>query len=381
MCLLLHSNVIRTPGGQKIASLSFRISLAQLPFLAPFTTSLGTESVRSALILEFDSDGVRAFAECVTSKNPYYGYEDNETALHVMRDHLSKFLKERPTPERFLKDAARIRGHNMAKAAVEMLLWDYHSKLKNEPLSDALGKSKGYTYIGISLGIDTPMLMVKRVGDALEKGYRHVKVKIDRGKEYEIVKSVRDAFPEIPLSADANSGYTLKDLEALRRIDRFNLDYLEQPLGHDDILDHAKLASELTTPICLDESISTVERARQAFEVGATEVINLKAGRVGGLVNSLRVARIARKRKGHVWVGGMLETGVGRAFNIALASQKLVDYPGDTSPNERYFARDIVRNPFAMENGMISPNPGPGIGIKLDDTFFARMTNKSWKIL
>lgn len=360
--------------------MSFRISLVQLPFPVPFTTSLGTESVKSALILEFESDGVRAFAECVTSENPYYGYEDNETALHIIRDHLSKLLKEKPTPEQFLEKAMKIRGHNMAKAAVEMLLWDYHSKLKGEPLSDALGESKGYSDTGISLGIDKPELMTKRVGEALEKGYKHVKIKIDRGKEYKIVKSVRDAFPEIPLSADANSCYTLKDLEALRRIDRFNLVYLEQPLGHNDILDHGKLASELTTPLCLDESISTVERARQAFEIGAAQVLNIKAGRVGGLVNSLRVARIVRKRKGHVRVGGMLETGVGRAFNIALASHKLVDYPGDTSPNERYFARDIVKNPFAMKNGRIRPNQGAGIGIRLDDAFFALMTKKSWQI-
>ncbi len=360
--------------------MSFTISLVRLPLLIPFTTSFGTELVRSALILEFESDGVRALAECVTGGNPYYTYEDNETALHIIKDHLSGLIKGKPTPEQFLEKAAKIRGHNMAKAAVEMLLWDYHSKLKGKPLSDTLGESKGYSEIGISLGIDKPNLMTKRIGEALEKGYKRVKVKIDRGKEYEILRSIRDEFPEISLSADANSCYTPNDLRALRRIDRFDLDYLEQPLGHDDILDHAKLASELNTPICLDESISTVERAKQAFEVGAAQVINLKAGRVGGLLNSLKVARIARKRKKHVFVGGMLETGVGRAFNIALASQKLIDYAGDTSPNERYFARDIVKNPFRMRNGRIRTNRGAGIGIQLDDRFCARIKMKSWKI-
>lgn len=360
--------------------MSLTISLVRLPLLIPFTTSLGTESVRSALILELEFDGVKAFAECVTDENPYYTYEDNETALHMIKDRLSGLIKEKPTPEHFLEKAAKIRGHNMATAAVEMLLWDYHSKLKDKSLSDALGDSKGYSEIGISLGIDKPDLMTKRVGEALEKGYRHAKVKIDRGKEYEILRSIRDEFPEISLSADANSCYTLKDLEILRRIERFDLDYLEQPLGHDDILDHAKLASELNIPICLDESISTVERARQAFEVGAAQVINLKAGRVGGLVNSLQVARIARKNKGHVWVGGMLETGIGRAFSIALACHKLIDYPGDTAPNERYFARDIVKNPFTMKNGRIRPNRGAGIGIQLDSAFLSRMTTKRWKI-
>jgi O-succinylbenzoate synthase len=360
--------------------LSFRITLVRLPLLVPFTASHGTESVRNALVLQFESDGVKAFSECATGKNPHYSYEDNETALHIIRDQLSNVLKERPTPEGFLERADTIRGHNMAKAAVEMLLWDYHAKLKNEPLSRALGEPKGYSDVGISLGIDKPKLTTKRIGEALEKGYRRVKVKIDRGREYEILKSVRDTFPEIPLSADANSCYTLKDLRALKRIDRFNLIYLEQPLKQDAILDHVKLAKELITPICLDESISTVEDARRALDLGAAQVINIKPGRVGGLGNSLRVARMTRKRKGHIWVGGMLETGVGRAFNIALASQKLIDYPGDTSPNERYFARDIVRNPFTMKDGRIRPNRGPGIGVELDDPFLAQVTEESWKI-
>lgn len=360
--------------------MSFRISLVNLPLITPFTASYETVSVKSAVILDLESDGIRAFSECATGENPYYTYEDNKTVLHIIRDYLSKVLKGRPTPEEFLEKVARIKGHNMAKAAIEMLLWDYHAKLKNKPLSDALGESKGYADVGVSLGLDRPELMIKHVRRALQKGYRRVKVKIDRGKDYEILKSVRDVFPDIPLSADANSCYTLKDLEALKRIDRFNLLYLEQPLQYDDILDHAKLAKVLVTPICLDESISTVDKARQAFDVGAAQVINIKPGRLGGLANSLKAARIARKRKGHAWVGGMLESGVGRAFNIALASQKLIDYSGDISPNERYFARDVVRNPFVMKSGRIKANSGAGIGIELDEPFFKQMTVKSWKM-
>lgn len=360
--------------------MSFKISLVDLPFLAPFTTSFGTEAERKALILEFRSDGIRAFGECVTSEGPFYSYEDNQTSLHVIRDHLASILKKKPTPDEFMAESEHIRGHNMAKAAVEMLLWDYHSKLAGRPLVRALGPSKGYADVGISLGIDKPAVTIERVAQAIKRGYKRVKVKIDRGKEYEIVRSVRDSFPDIPLSADANSCYTLKDLPALKRIDRFGLVYLEQPLEHDDLLDHASLAKELSTPICLDESISSVEKARHALDIGACQVINIKPGRLGGFTNSLQVAKLARKHGGHVWVGGMLETGIGRSFNVSFASLKLVDYPGDTSPNDKYFAKDIVKNPFAMEAGRIRPNAGPGIGVDLDEGFFDRSTVESWKI-
>ena len=361
--------------------MSLTVRMVTLPFLAPFTTSFGTEAKRDALILQFDSEGVRALAECVTSVGPYYSYEDNQTALHVMRDHLARLLKDRPTPQEFMMAAEHIRGHNMAKASMEMLLWDYHSKTRGVPLTRDLGPTKGYADVGISLGIDKEEVTLKRVEDAVERGYQRVKLKIEKGKEYEIVNSVRDAFPEITLSADANSCYRLGDAPALKRLDRFGLIYLEQPLEHDDLLDHAKLARMISTPICLDESITSVERARQAFEIGAAQVVNIKPGRVGGLGNSIQIAKAARQHDGHVWVGGMLETGVGRSFNISLASTRLVDYPGDTSPNEKYFAKDIVKNPFRMAGGRILPNKAPGIGVDLDDPFLARVTKKSWKLL
>ena len=356
------------------------ISLVRLPFLAPFTTSFGTEDHRTGLILQLKSGGDLALSECVASADPHYSYEDNDTALHLIRDHLANMVKDVPKPELFLERAAGIRGHNMAKAAVEMLLWDYHSKAKKIPLGRALGPSKGHADVGVSLGIAKRVVILERVSDAIERGYKRVKLKIDRGREYEIVSSVRDAFPDVPLSADANCCYTLKDLALLKRLDKFGLVYLEQPLGHDDLVDHAKLAGELSTPICLDESITGVDRARQAFELGAASVINIKPGRIGGLLNSLKVAKIARRNGGHSWVGGMLETGVGRAFNVALAAHRLVDYPGDTSPNDKYFARDIVKNPFTMTDGTIRPNKAPGIGVELDDEFLAKSTVKSWQI-
>jgi O-succinylbenzoate synthase len=361
--------------------LELKVSLVRLPFLVPFTTSFGTEAERAALILEMEADGIKAYAESVTSVGPYYSYEDNETALHIIKDYLAPELKALPSPAEFLERTERIKGHNMAKASVEMLLWDYHTKVRGESLSTALGHSKGYADVGISLGIDRPEVTLKRVGDALSRGYKRIKLKIEKGKEYEIVKNVRDVYPDAHLSADANSCYTLKDKDALKRLDAFNLVYLEQPLEHDDLLDHSKLARELSTPICLDESITSPERAAQAFELKAAKVINIKPCRVGGLVNSKRIAEITRENGGDVWVGGMLETGIGRAFNVAFASLELIDYPGDTSPNDKYFARDVVKNPFAMTEGIIRPHSGPGIGVEVDAEFFSQSTVKSWKLL
>lgn len=361
--------------------MTLTVDHVRIPFLSPFTTSFGTEAERDALILRLDAAGVKAFGECVASGGPFYSYEDNSTSLHIIRDHLVRMIEDNPTPEEFMRRSARIRGHNMAKAALEMMLWDFRAKLEGKPIVSSLGPSKGHADVGISLGIDKPEVTNERVVQALKRGYKRIKLKIDRGREYEIIKSVRDSFPGIPLSADANSCYTLKDIQALKRIDRFGLVYLEQPLGHDDLIDHSKLARELSTPICLDESIQTVEKAEQALEIGACSVINIKPGRLGGLSNSLKVARLARKRGSHVWVGGMLETGIGRSFNVSLASLRTIDYPGDTSPNDKYFARDIVKNPFKMINGAIKPNPGAGIGVDVDSEFLERSTVNSWKLL
>lgn len=359
---------------------SLDITLVKIPFLSPFTTSFGTEKERNAYILSFSSGGVTALAECVASEGPYYSYEDNQTAIHVIKDFLAESVGDAPSPSEFMERVQRVRGHNMAKAALEMLLWDYHSKKDGKSMPKALGPSKGYADVGISIGMDEPGAMAKRAESAIERGYKRIKVKIEKGKEYEILKAVRDRLPDVPLSADANSDYHFSDLPLLKRIDGFGLVYLEQPLEHDDIVDHAKLAKELSTPICLDESISTVDRARQALETGAAKVINIKPGRLGGFTNSLEVAKIARENGGHVWVGGMLETGVGRAFNVAFASLELVDYPGDTSPNDKYFARDIVTNPFKMEQGRIRPNEGAGIGVGLDAEALSQFTVEKMKI-
>lgn len=356
------------------------IHYVSLRLKTPFKTSLGVEKVRKSLILDYQSNGIRAFSECAAFDIPYYSAEDNLTALHVITEYLAKYLnnehgKDRghpPSPEEFIRRASNIRGHNMAKAAVEMLLWDYFAKLEGKPLVRALGNSRGYADVGISLGMEEKQeLLSKKVEMAVKRRYKRIKIKIQPGMDYDPVKSVRDRYPDVRLSIDANGGYSIKkDVSVLKKLDGLNLEYIEQPLEYDDLFDHATLAKEISTPICLDESITTPRIAEQALKIGAAKVVNIKLGRLGGLSNSLETARIVRENGGNVWVGGMLEMGIGRSFNIALASHELVNLPGDTSPNDEYFAKDIVSNPFVLENdGTIRANKGAGIGVDLDLDF------------
>lgn len=362
--------------------MTLRVSLVRMPLLSAFSNSGGTKLARNALILQLAHEGREAMSECVTDESPSCTGEDNATAIRVIREVLVKELRaEPPPPAKFLAAVKRLEGNQMAKAAVEMLLWDYQAKVGGLSLDAALGGSRGYADAGIAIGLGGEDEVAARVGAAVERGYRRVKVKIDREGAIRMLRVVRDAFPDAPLSADANACFRLpKDLKLLKGIDRFGLEYLEQPLGFDALADHSRLAKEISTPICLDESVTTLGDAREALDSGAASVINVKPGRVGGLSVAMEIVRLARKRKAHVWVGGMLETGVGRAFNVALASQRLVDYPGDTSPNDRYFERDLVKNPFEMEDGRVRPNRGKGIGVQLDRGLLARHTVRSWKV-
>jgi o-succinylbenzoate synthase len=377
--------------------LRLRISLVRLPLLSAFSNSVGTTSARTALILQLEHDGVEAFSECATDEALSSTKEDNSEALRVIRETTSRILRpEPPSPREFREASLRgegveRRGHPMASAAVEMLLWDYAAKRRGVPLDELLGESRGQAEAGIALGLagggggsrDETLSWIEA---AVARGYKRVKVKIERESALERLEVIRGAFPRIPLSADANGCFDLqRDETLLRKIDGFELRYLEQPLmyeghGNEDLLGHSRLAKEISTPVCLDESITTVERAEEALDVGAASVINIKPGRVGGIANAVEIGRLARSRGAHVWVGGMLETGVGRAFNVAIASQTWVDLPGDTSPNDRYFARDIVENPFEMKDGSVYPNGRPGIGIVIDERTMAEVTQRTWTV-
>ncbi len=346
--------------------MKLQMRMVSMPMITPFETSFGRETHRNALILTLQHDGIIANSECVTDRDPHYSYEDNTTAAHIISDHLVSRLGNLPEPEEFMESVSDVKGHNMAKAALEMLLWDYHSRSENMPLHRYLGKSRGYALVGVSIGMDSVDNVSKRALDAKNSGYLRVKIKIKKGREKELVSRVRSTIGDFPLSVDANTDYRITDIDTLKSLDEYGLVYMEQPLEHTDIVDHAELARRIRTPICLDESILSEEDARKAIDIGACKVINIKPGRVGGLSESMKIAKKAREKGCHVWVGGMLETGVGRAYNVALASNDLIDYPGDTSPNSRYFHRDIVKNPFKMEGGRIRPNENPGTGVEID---------------
>lgn len=352
-----------------------------MPLKTPFSTSFGTQNERKALIFELRADGISAFSECVTDEGPFYSYEDNFTAMHVIGQYLAREIMDIPQPQEFLERVKFVKGHRMAKAALEMLLWDYHAKVSGTPMHKYIGPTSGKAQVGISIGMGTIEEMKAQASRAVALGYKRIKVKIKKGMEENIVSGVRNAIGNFPLSVDANTDFTLDDLEALRALDRYGLVYMEQPLDHDDVMDHAKLAGMIKTPICLDESIVSTDRARKAIDSGACKVINIKPGRVSGFSESLSIAKLAREHGIHTWVGGMLETGIGRAYNIALAASSLIDSPGDTSPNEKYFERDIVKNPFKMVDGTILPNEGPGIGVEVDFDYLKKIEKERIRLL
>ncbi|MCL4323344.1 MAG: o-succinylbenzoate synthase [Candidatus Thermoplasmatota archaeon] len=338
-----------------------------IPMKSPFITSFGSSSNKDVLVFQANEGNITAFSESVTNENPFYGPEDNYTALYMIKSYLADKIRDLPLPEEFNERARQIKGNNMAKAAMEMLLYDFHAKKEGASLVKYFKKEiRGYANAGVSLGIDDPNITLKKIDDAIQRGYKRLKVKIKKGYDLELLSKIRDTFPEIPLSVDANSDYTKNDFQTIKSMDRYELEYIEQPLYHDDLYYHAQLAKLIETPLCLDESITSPELAQNAIDMGACSIINIKPGRVGGLDSSLKIAEIARNNNAHCWVGGMLETGIGRAFNISLASLNQVDFPGDTSPNDRYFEHDIVNKTFSMENGTIKPMDGPGIGVKID---------------
>ncbi len=356
-------------------------SKISIPLVKPFKTSFGTQLNRDAVLLMYREGETRAFAEAVTDDAPLYGYEDNFTVLHVINDHLRGIFSPDLEPEKFNEKARAIRGHNMAKGAMEMLLWDINAKREGKPLHKFLGKSKGQADVGISIGMSTVDDELKTIEQSLKLGYRRIKVKIEKGYNTELLKAIRERFGDIPLSVDANQGFTRGDFKLLKRLDEFNLLYIEQPLPLEDINGHTQLRKEMKTPICLDESIESVESATNAIERDAVDVINIKPGRVGGLQNSLDIMEKAKENGVRIWIGGMLETGIGRSFNVSLASNVLVNMPGDTSPNSRYFVKDITNEVFTMEDGRITPLDGPGIGVSLDYEFLNRVQVEGGRLI
>jgi o-succinylbenzoate synthase len=332
--------------------------LIRLPLLRPFTTSFGTTSAKEAVLVRaVGEDGVEGWGECVAAEDPLYSGEWNAGAWVVLREYL--------VPAALAGTESGIRGHPMARAALEAAVLDLRLRREGVSLARHLGGTRERVECGVSLGLEDDLdELVAQAARFVGAGYRRIKLKIEPGRDTEVVRAVRDAFPDVPLTADANAAYTLDDWKVFEELDGSGLKYVEQPLREDDLVGHARLQERIATPVCLDETITSLTVARGAVEIGACRVINVKVGRVGGLAESRRIHDWARDAGVPLWCGGMLETGIGRAVNVAVASMPGFTMPGDTSGSDRYFERDLTR-PFVVDpDGTMEVPTGPGIGVE-----------------
>ncbi len=351
-----------------------RLQLIRLPLREPFRIASGVTHERRILLTRLDFGGVEGIGECVAGEAPFYSAETVDTARLVIERHVGPALlgRELAGPEDVapLLDSAA-RGHAMAKAALEMATWDAFARAAGVSMTDALGGRGGSVLAGVSLGIqDDTAALLDRVADYLDQGYARIKLKIAPGRDLDVVAAVRVQFPGISLTVDANAAYSVRDLNRLRALDDFGLDYIEQPFPPDALLLHAELQAHLDTALCLDETITSPERCRDALKLGACRVVNIKPGRLGGYVRSVEVHDACAEVDVPVWCGGMLESGIGRAHNLALATLPNMTLPGDTSASDRYWVRDVVDPPFTLnEDGSVDVPTGPGIGVTLDEDF------------
>jgi len=343
-----------------------QIQIVKMQLLRPFETSFGVEYDRTIPLLTLYSEGLEGYSEGVMDPLPLFREETLAGALQLVKEaFLPRLMKlDLQTPSQVWEALAPFRGNRMAKALVEMAVWDLWAKRLNQPLCALLGGSRKSIPVGVSLGIQ-PSLEATRdlVASHLAQGYKRIKLKIKPGWDVQMLLFIRKEFPQADLTVDANSAYSLADIQTLQRLDEFHLDYIEQPLAFDDIVDHTKLQSQLHTSICLDESILSPQDARKALEIRAGRVINIKVGRVGGLDQARQVHDVAHSFGAPVWCGGMLESGIGRAHNIHLATLANFSKPGDTSSASRYWQQDIINEPLEAVNGEMPVPVGAGIGV------------------
>jgi len=342
-----------------------------MPLVAPFETSFGREVDRECVLIEIKSEGITGYGECVATRDPGYNYETTGTAIHILKDFIIPIMLGRDVKDAmdFQTLVSGIRGHYLAKAGVEMALWDLLGKRENKSLRDLLGGVREKIEVGVSVGIqESAQSLLRSVAGYVSQGYARVKIKIKPGRDVEDASAVRIEFPNLRLQVDANSAYSLDDIKILKPLDMLNLLLIEQPLFEDDIWDHHKLQEQFETPICLDESIVSPRHARYAIEMDACRVINIKAGRLGGLSQAVMVHDLCRKVSMPVWCGGMLETGIGRASNVALASLPNFVLPGDISASDRYYVRDITNEHFVLNSDSTMDVPrGAGLGVTIDE--------------
>ena len=345
------------------------LRLLKLPLVHFFETSFGRIDDKHFIIVRVDGGGATGYGECVAEQDPYYSAETNETAWHIIADFIAPRVLgvDFAHPRDVFPALKAIRGHNMAKAAVEMAAWDLHSRQRGEPLARVLGGARHRIASGVSIGIQ-PSLddLAAKIERELAAGYRRIKIKIKPGWDLGPVETARARVGDVPLMVDANAAYTLADADHLARLDAFGLMMIEQPLDYDDVADHAALQRRLQTPICLDESIKTVAVAREAIAARACRIINIKPGRIGGFAESIRLHDLCASHGIPVWHGGMLESGIGRAANIHLSTLPNFSLPGDVAASKRYFDPDVIEPPIEVAaDGTIEVPGGPGLGVSI----------------
>jgi len=342
----------------------------RMPLVAPFETSFGRIEQRECILISMQSEGFSGYGECVADQAPGYSYETTATAWHILKDFIAPVILglDVSGPNDFQDRVAAIRGHHLAKAGVELALWDLLGKSTGKSLQELLGGKGSRVEVGVSVGLqESPQALVRRVADYTEQGYGRVKIKIKPGRDVAEAEALRTQFPGLRLQVDANSAYTLESAQALIPLDDLDLLLIEQPLFEDDLWDHHKLQQHFRTAICLDESVVSVRHARYAIEMQACRIINIKPARLGGLSQGVAVHDLCKAHGMPVWCGGMLETGVGRAANLAMASLPNFVLPGDISASDRYYARDITNETFKLNpDSTIDVPRGPGLGVTID---------------
>lgn len=352
------------------------LHIVEIPFKKPFFISSYAWSTKRALLVEICSGGVSGWGECVADPDPYYSPETIASARYIIKEYILPQIKAGMQFTDFEAILNKIRGNRMARAAVENAILDLCAKLDDVPLYRFLGVRKKKIPSGISIGIQPNTdALIGEVQSAVDDKYHRIKLKIKNGYDVEVISAVRNIYPDIQLMADANGDYTLADISGLKSLDNYNLMMIEQPLGYDDIIQHAELQKNISTPVCLDESIHSLQDAKNAISLGSCKIINIKQGRVGGIAEALRIAEYCMKKNIPVWCGGMDETGFGRAFNLHLQTHPAFALPGDTSATSRYFEKDIVFPEVTLNaEGFIDIPSGSGIGVQPDMGYLAKVT-------
>jgi o-succinylbenzoate synthase len=353
------------------------LHVIEMPLKVPFQTSYGTYHKREAIVVEIeDHNGIIGWGECVAFSEPWYTEETITTSYHMLKDFFIPHIFQQTCdkPSEISNVLANYKRNNMAKASLENAIWDLTAKKQNKSLANFLGSVRNEIEVGVVVGLAEIKEMLERIHAYVEEGYNRVKVKISPDRDYELLKEIRKEFPKLPLMVDANSAYTVRDIDQLKRLDEFRLLMIEQPFGDNDFLDHRLLQEAIDTPICLDESIQSLEDVKVAVALKSCQIINIKSGRVGGFQEAIRIHDYCLEQGVPVWCGGMIETGIGRAGNIALSTLPNFTIPGDVSASSRHWEEDIIYPEIALQNGKINVPTANGIGFEVNRKQLEKVT-------